>query len=363
VLGTLAIYHREPRAPAISDIAIVEQSARLASIAIERSMAAEKIRHSEALYRLLTEDVVDVVWKLDRDFRFTYISPSDERLRGYTAEEVIGHHVFEMFNDEGVATVSEMIRQRQESDTKGIQSGSISFTVQHRCKDGSLKWGEVLSKPERDAQGAITGYHGITREVTGRMAMEDQVRQLAFYDPLTGLPNRRLLNDRLNQTMAASKRSGCYGALMFLDLDNFKPLNDLHGHAVGDLLLVEVAERMKGCIREMDTVARFGGDEFVIVLGDLTSDKAESIALAGKVAEKMRIAVSAPYRLIIRREADAETTVEHHCTASIGVAMFLDHEANQDDVLKWADRAMYQAKSDGRNLCRFYSDSTALHSA
>ncbi|MCF8197543.1 MAG: PAS-domain containing protein, partial [Sulfuritalea sp.] len=113
------------------------------------------------------------------------------------------------------------------------------------------------------------GFVTIYMDITERKQMEDQVRQLAFYDPLTTLPNRRLLSDRLNQTMAASKRSSCYGALMFLDLDNFKPLNDLHGHEVGDLLLIEAAERMKRCVREIDTVARFGGDEFVVVLRDL----------------------------------------------------------------------------------------------
>lgn len=353
-LGTLAIYHREVRAPERYDFSIMEQSAHLASIAIERSVAAEKISANEALYRLLTEDAADVVWKTDRDLRFTYISPADERLRGYRAEEVIGHHVFEMFTKEGAALVTEAMRQGQVTKQNEIQAGFLTFEVQHRCKDGSLIWGEVRSKPERNSHGTITGYHGITREITERKQMQDQVRQLAFYDSLTSLPNRRLFDDRLSQTMAASNRSGCYGALMFLDLDNFKPLNDTHGHVVGDLLLIEVANRLKSCVRETDTVARFGGDEFVVMLSDLNADKTESTSQAEIVAEKIRKALSAIYLLKIKCDGKEEATVEHHCSASIGVALFVDNLVSQDDILKWADTAMYQAKEAGRNSIRFF---------
>jgi len=173
VLGTFAIYHQEAHTPAEFEISIIEQSARLASIAIEKSIAAEKLRDSEALYRLLTEDVSDVVWKTDRDLHITYISPADERLRGYRADEVIGHHVFEMFTEEGAAVVTEMMRQGPNSEQNRTQSGFITFEAQHRCKDGRLLWGEVLSKPERDAHGTITGHHGITREITERKQLED----------------------------------------------------------------------------------------------------------------------------------------------------------------------------------------------
>ena len=154
--------------------------------------------------------------------------------------------------------------------------------------------------------------------------------------------------------MAASKRSGLYGALMFLDLDNFKPLNDTHGHGVGDLLLIEVARRLTSCVREVDTVARFGGDEFVVMLGELDVDKAESITQAGLVAEKIRITLAEPYLLKIQQEGKAEIAVEHYCTSSIGIALFINHEASPEDILKHADMAMYQAKEGGRNSVRFY---------
>jgi diguanylate cyclase (GGDEF)-like protein len=189
--------------------------------------------------------------------------------------------------------------------------------------------------------------------------MEDQVRQLAFYDTLTNLPNRRLLNDRLIHMMAVSKRSGSYNALMFLDLDNFKPLNDTHGHAAGDLLLIEAASRLKSCVREMDTVARFGGDEFVVMISELSLDKTESIKLARNVAEAILKCMAAPYLLTIQHEGKTDTHLEHQCTVSIGVVVFVNHEESQDDLLRYADAAMSQAKGEGRNLIRFY-DETAV---
>jgi len=189
-------------------------------------------------------------------------------------------------------------------------------------------------------------------EITERKQMEGQVREMAFHDPLTKLPNRLLLNDRLSQASAGSLRSGCYVALMFLDLDNFKPLNDMHGHEVGDCLLIEVADRLTSCVRQMDTVARFGGDEFVVMLSELHEDHARSVAQAQAIAEKIRVLLSAPYVLSIAHEGKPDVLVEHHCTASIGMVLFLDHRVSQSDILMRADLAMYQAKKAGGNAIR-----------
>ena len=187
-------------------------------------------------------------------------------------------------------------------------------------------------------------------------AQRDQLLQFAYYDTLTKLPNRRLLNDRLTQTLATCKRSRHYGALMFLDLDNFKPLNDVHGHEVGDLLLVEAASRLKHCLREIDTAARFGGDEFVVVLSDLPSDLDAATVQAGIIAEKIRSAISQPYLLLLQRPGKTAVTVEHHCTASMGVTLLRHDDAHcEADFLKWADAAMYQAKEAGRNQILFYA--------
>jgi diguanylate cyclase (GGDEF)-like protein/PAS domain S-box-containing protein len=197
--------------------------------------------------------------------------------------------------------------------------------------------------------GFVTSY----LDITHRKQMEEQVRQLAFYDALTHLPNRRLLLDRLSQALADSKRNGRYGALMFLDLDHFKMLNDTLGHAMGDLLLMQAASRMKACVREVDTVARLGGDEFVVMLADLTADEAESMAQVAGIAEKIRTTLAVPYPLTLKKTGAPDTTVTHACSASIGAVVFIDRAGSLDDFLGWADAAMYQAKEAGGNRVRF----------
>ena len=188
-----------------------------------------------------------------------------------------------------------------------------------------------------------------------RLAAE--IRQMAFHDPLTGLANRRLLMDRLGQALANNKRAQSHGALFFLDLDNFKTLNDSEGHTAGDLLLVEVATRLRQSVREVDTVARFGGDEFVVLVNDLDSHAANAISAAMLIAEKIRSTLAEPYFLTLQVEDLPSRVVEHHCTASIGVAVFSAEEADPDDLLNLADAAMYQAKSGGRNRVHL-ADST-----
>ncbi len=332
-----------------------EHNSVLQALVDERT---QELHESQALYRMLTEDAQDVLWKTDSRLVITYISPADERLRGFRADEVVGHHVFDMFTEQGVALVKGLLKRRAVDDTSDASGGFLTFQVEHRCKDGRIIWGEVLSKPERNAQGEIVGYHGITREITERRRLEEQVHQLAFHDPLTHLANRRLLVEHLDQAMSASKRSHRHGALLFLDLDNFKSLNDTHGHGVGDLLLIEVAERLKTCVREADTVARFGGDEFVVLLCELDAHKDEASAQAAAIAEKIRIRLAEPYVLQATPSDPATGTIEHRCTASIGVAVFHGRDESQNSVIDRADAAMYQAKEEGRNRIRFAFGST-----
>ena len=202
----------------------------------------------------------------------------------------------------------------------------------------------------RELEAALLENEKITRALR---ESERRIQQLAFYDTLTGLPNRRLMIDRMAQVIGACRRSGRYGALIFLDLDNFKPLNDCHGHEMGDLLLVEVARRITECVRAIDTVARFGGDEFVVILGELDTDRARSVAQAAQVAEKIRGVLAEPY-LLQRKLADGTaSTVEHRCTSSVGVALVNGQSAAQDEVLKQADAAMYKSKVSGRNRVCF----------
>ncbi len=227
----------------------------------------------------------------------------------------------------------------------------ISCELSLQRQDGSRFFARIDSL-RLNKRGESPAVRLVLTDITERIKSEEEIRKLAFYDSLTQLPNRRLLYEHLIQAMATSKRSGRYGALLFLDLDNFKPLNDEYGHNMGDLLLIEVARRITSCVREMDTVARFGGDEFVILLSELDTDEAVSITQAGQVAEKIRTLLAEPY--LLEGPSDKPGPVEHRCTSSIGIVLFFNHEAGQDNLIKWADMAMYQAKAGGRNLIRFY---------
>jgi diguanylate cyclase (GGDEF)-like protein/PAS domain S-box-containing protein len=221
---------------------------------------------------------------------------------------------------------------------KGQAFDKVFRIIRH--SDQSERWVHGLGQVVCDSLGKVIEVHGTLQDITERKQMEDQVRQLAFYDSLTELPNRRLLTDRLRQCLMASDRNGYFGALMFLDMDNFKPLNDHHGHAVGDLLLMEVALRLLDCVRKTDTVARLGGDEFVVMLSELDMVRETSVSQALGVAEKIRDALSQPYRLVISQ--NSQDIVVHHCTASIGLTVFVRFDASIEDILKQADMAMYR---------------------
>ncbi|MDO8786630.1 MAG: PAS domain S-box protein [Sulfuritalea sp.] len=318
----------------------------------ERKRTEKTLKESEKHIRLLFNSGNDPIFVYEADSisgspvgHFVEVNDMACYRLGYSREELLRMRPEDIIAAEAAAHPAPNIKLafRREAVYESF----------HRTRDGRVIPVEVNAHIFELYDKALV--FAMARDITERKQMEEQVRELAFYDALTKLANRRLLNDRLSQALAFSKRSACHGALMFLDLDNFKPLNDRHGHAIGDLLLIEVAHRLKSCVRETDTVARFGGDEFVVMLRDLNTSKAESIANAEIVAEKIRIRLSGPYELIIEREGGAEISVEHHCTASIGVALFLGHEASQDEVLKWADAAMYQAKEAGRNLIRFHT--------
>ena len=194
----------------------------------------------------------------------------------------------------------------------------------------------------------------LARALAETLRAEDRVRHLAFFDALTDLPNRRMLQDRLVQAIARLKREERHGALLFLDLDNFKTLNDTHGHALGDSLLKTVAERLRDCVREVDTVARLGGDEFVVLLDAIDADAEQSLAQAQVVAGKVLLSLAEPYRLL---DAHGGEPVVHVCTASIGMAL-LDGTSDPEAVQHQADTAMYQAKRMGRNRVHVGMDAT-----
>ncbi len=312
------------------------------------------LRESEAKYRFLADNTSDVIWVWNMERKaWVYVSPSVERLCGFTVEEFMAQSLEQSVTAESYAIMQIWLDERSRSFLGGGDGGHVyTDELEQSCRDGSTVWTEMTTHFAKNETGELI-LLGVTRNITERKKAEEQIRNLAFYDTLTLLPNRRLLQDRFRLVISACKRSKRYAALMFIDLDNFKPLNDEHGHDVGDVLLVEVAHRISSCVRQVDTVARFGGDEFVVMLSELDTDRAISKAQAGVVAEKIRQILGKLYRLTVSGNNAREHVIEHQCTASIGVVIFSDHGASQKDLLRVADSAMYEAKAAGRNRVHF----------
>jgi len=314
--------------------------------AAELLLASNVIAKESKKYRTLLRNASDGIYVLDAEGLLVEANTAFLKMLGYD-ESVVGKlriTDWEMESQWGALKAG--------FDELVARQGQSLFETRHRRSDGSILNVEVnASAIEIDGKHCL---YAASRDITERKLAEERIRTLAFYDALTHLPNRRLLHERLIQALASGKRDGCYGALMVLDLDNFKPLNDTHGHAVGDLLLIEVANRLRRCVREVDTVARFGGDEFVVILSNLNADRIESASHAEIVAEKIRASLSEPYRLEIKGQDEADMIIEYHCSVSIGVVLFINHKATEDDIFKWADIAMFDAKNAGRNAVRFY---------
>ncbi len=258
---------------------------------------------------------------------------------GYTAEEVIGQ------------TPRLLKSGLHGADFYRVMWDTINCTgtwrgeIWDRRKNGEI-YPKLLSiSAVKGDDGAVTHYVGSHIDITERKAAEEEIKTLAFFDHLTRLPNRRLLLDRLKQALASSARSGKEGALLFIDMDNFKTLNDTLGHNIGDLLLQQVAHRLELCVREGDTVARLGGDEFVVILEDLSEKALEAAEQTKTVGEKILASLTQPYQL---------ASHEYRSTPSIGATLFNDHQQSIDELLKQADIAMYQAKNSGRNALRFF---------
>ena len=315
-------------------------------IEAEQKVLGQRLRDHQFYTRSLFEANIDALMTTDPAGIITDVNKQMESLTGCTRDELIGAPFKNYFTDPARAEDGIMLVLTRKKVT------NYELTARDRNGKETVVSYNATTFYDRDRR--LQGVFAAARDITERKLAEKRILELALHDSLTGLPNRLLLNERLGQTMAASKRHKRYSALMFMDLDNFKPINDRHGHFVGDLLLMEVARRITKCIRAVDMVSRFGGDEFVVILCELGVDKMESIAQSRIVAEKLRAQLDKPYVLTYKQEGKNETTIEHHCTLSIGVVLFNDHEGSQDDILKWADSAMYQAKESGGNTIRYH---------
>lgn len=324
---------------------LIESFNRLLNVVAQRE---SELRKSEKKLSTILDNINAHVFLKDAEGRYLFANRYRREWFGKALEEIIGRTDKDFLSAESV----EQVRQ---NDRLVLQEGKTLRIEEFKLTAGEGKDGVFLTVklPLRDDAGNIYALCGISTDITDYKRREDEMRQQAFHDELTGLPNRRLLYDRLDLAIAASRRSELYGALLFIDLDNFKPLNDSHGHEAGDLLLIEVARRLHNCVRDVDTVARLGGDEFVVMIQNLDADDERSRSQAAIIAEKIRVALSEPYRLQLKGEQRHEFMIEHACTASIGVCLFHSAEQSAEDILRRADQAMYAVKESGRNGIQF----------
>jgi len=285
----------------------------------------------------------------DDEPRMVFVNDAFEKQTGYSREEVLGQTPRMLLELEPA-----MVKLREMA--KGLQeTRQVRTELMVHRKNGASFWVELEVVSVQASAEEVTHWVAVGRDITQRKTAEDMIRHLAFYDPLTDLPNRQLLLDRLQKSLSQSARTGQHGALMFIDLDNFKILNDTLGHHMGDQLLQQVALRLTKSVRKTDTVARLGGDEFVVMVDDLSTDPDAAADKSHTLAEKVLHMLREPFQIAGH---------QHFATPSIGVTTFNGDQSNVSELLKQADLAMYQAKSLGRNtLCYFDPDMQATMSA
>lgn len=314
---------------------VLERTRELRESEATLRQLADELRLSASVFTNSSEGVVIT----DATFNIILVNPAFSEITGYPAEEAIGKKPYFLQSDRHTAAFYQSIRKSLE------QEGTWRGELWHSHKNGEARLGWLTLNSILDDDGLPVRYVALFHDITEERRKDEHIRQLAFYDSLTNLPNRRMLLDRLRITLSNEGRSGQKGALVFLDLDNFKRINDSLGHTYGDLLLQEVAKRLSASLRVGDTVARLGGDEFVVMLSDLGRELEGAALKADAAGKKILEALSEPYEL---------GNYTSRCTPSIGIALFGSADDTLEDVLRRADLAMYQAKAAGRNAIRFF---------
>lgn len=307
----------------------------------DRFKADVALRESEQRYRTLISATSAVTWSCPPSGVHEKPQPQWMAFTGQTGEEMLGSGWTEATHPDDRPIVAELWQQ-------SVRTG-LPFTSEHRIRrhDGAWRWMKVYAVPILDASGQMVEWFGMNLDITERRAAEERIEHMAFHDPLTGLANRALLLDRLGQALAVARRKQLFGAIVFIDLDEFKNVNDVYGHGFGDKVLKEVAERLRQFLREGDTVARLGGDEFVILLPELSGSQESAVGIALTVGEKLRMALE---------EANQIEGQAYSATASLGVSIFPRRNETVDDLIREADIAMYRAKERGRNTLVFFED-------
>lgn len=334
VLGSFAIYHRTPHMPDTADIRLIEEAAQLVGLALEREVAQYNQRIAAAAFEnnkgMMITAPDGTILRVNRAF---------SAITGYGAQEVIG------------LTPRLLASGRHDRCFYAAMwreiggTGSWEGEVWNKRKNGEIYPQHLAISAVKAEDGTVSNYVAALEDLSQKKEADATIHHLAFYDTLTQLPNRRLLADRLEHALAASTRSGKYGALLMIDLDRFKTVNETLGYEAGDQLLKQIAVRLGDYVFEGDTVARSSADEFVLLLEGLSEDPEEAAAGTETAAKRILAALSTAYPL---------ANQAYHASFSIGATLFLDHRCAQDELLKQAEIAMNQAKRTGRNMLRFF---------
>jgi diguanylate cyclase (GGDEF)-like protein/PAS domain S-box-containing protein len=314
---------------ALPDLDAQRQAAQLISIAIERKRVAEQLLLANSVYESISEGIMVV----DGDNLLVAVNPAFERITGYGRQEVLGRNP-KLLQSGGQSSAFFQDMWRSIKD-----SGSWRGELWNRRKNGDTYPQQMSISTLLDEDGKVSRRIAVFDDVTEKKRAEERIHHMAHHDMLTGLPNRQLYLDRLHQALSTAHRQQAHIGVLYVDLDKFKPINDSLGHAIGDQLLQQVAQRMLGCVRESDTVARIGGDEFMALLPTIQAESDARI-----VAEKIRAVLEVPFE------------IEGHSlniSSSIGGAIFPEHGNDEDRLIESADRAMYESKKSGRNTVRF----------
>jgi diguanylate cyclase (GGDEF)-like protein/PAS domain S-box-containing protein len=308
-------------------------------ITVQRDLI-KSLRYGEERFRGLVELSSDWYWEQDADFRFVSSDGRDSRFFADSA----GKALWEVENIIGIS-------EEQWSDHRAVLHAGLpfhDFEFKYADSDGALHYISISGRPVFDEHGALAGYRGVGRDITERRRAEERIETLAFYDALTSLPNRSMFQQRMQHALALARRHQTRLAILFIDLDRFKNINDAMGHEAGDRLLAEVAARLRRCLRDCDTVSRLGGDEFVVLVETLAEPSD-----AGKIARKILSEIAEPIVL---------SGHEYQVTASIGISVFPGDGQDQETLMKHADIAMYVAKEQGKNNFQYYSEKANTHS-
>jgi diguanylate cyclase (GGDEF)-like protein/PAS domain S-box-containing protein len=302
----------------------------------------ELMRKNSQIFQAIQDSVKESLLVLDKEGIVLSVNPTGASRFALTTDQLVGRNLFDLDPSEVAAS--------RRSHIKEVMGSGLPMTF-----EDSREGRDYLNSfyPVFDQHKQCEAVVVFAADITERKATAEEIYSLAFYDPLTNLPNRRLMQDRLMQRLKTSTRDNHHGALMLIDIDHFKILNDTLGHDVGDQLLVEVAQRLRSCIRESDTVARLGGDEFVVILDDL-DEGSLAATQAEAVAEKIQALLVLPFVLNVIANDVEQIQHSYHCTSSIGITLFHDQSNSIKELMRRADTAMYQAKAAGRNTVRFF---------